>query len=40
MNGRAGAVAFYGAGHAFLLRQRVSEMPGYRLVEANDDLPQ
>jgi hypothetical protein len=32
-------VMFYGAGHAFLLRQCVSEMPGYRLVEANDYLP-
>lgn len=30
----------YGSGHAFLLRQCVSEMPGYRLVEANDYLPQ
>ena len=32
-------VVFYGSGHAFLLRQCVSEMPGYRLVEANDYLP-
>lgn len=32
-------VVFYGAGHAFLLRQCVSEMPGYKLVEANDYLP-
>ncbi len=32
-------VVFYGAGHAFLLRQCVSEMPGYRLVEADDYLP-
>ncbi|HWA91389.1 MAG TPA: DUF5694 domain-containing protein [Rhizomicrobium sp.] len=32
-------VVFYGAGHSFLLRQCVSEMPGYRLVEANDYLP-
>ena len=32
-------VVFYGAGHAFLLRQCVSEMPGYRLVEPNDYLP-
>lgn len=32
-------VVFYGAGHAFLLRQCVSEMPGYRLIEANDYLP-
>ncbi|HVV64043.1 MAG TPA: DUF5694 domain-containing protein [Rhizomicrobium sp.] len=33
------AVVFYGSGHAFLLRQCVREMPGYRLVEANDYLP-
>lgn len=33
-------VVFYGSGHAFLLRQCVREMPGYRLVEANDYLPQ
>jgi hypothetical protein len=32
-------VVFYGSGHAFLLRQCVGEMPGYRLVEANDYLP-
>jgi len=32
-------VVFYGSGHTFLLRQCVSEMPGYRLVEANDYLP-
>lgn len=32
-------VVFYGSGHAFLLRQCVSEMPGYRLIEANDYLP-
>jgi hypothetical protein len=32
-------VVFYGSGHSFLLRQCVSEMPGYRLVEANDYLP-
>ncbi|WP_132142060.1 DUF5694 domain-containing protein [Luteibacter rhizovicinus] len=31
-------VVFYGAGHAFLLRQCVSETPGLRLVEANDYL--
>ncbi|WP_062534742.1 DUF5694 domain-containing protein [Mizugakiibacter sediminis] len=38
---RAGdrVVVFYGAGHAFLLRQCVQEMPGYRLVEANGYLP-
>lgn len=29
----------YGAGHAHLLRQCASEMPGYKLVEANDYLP-
>jgi hypothetical protein len=29
-------VIFYGFGHAFLLRQFVSEMPGYRLVELSD----
>jgi len=33
-------VIFYGSGHEFLLRQCVSEMPGYRLVEPNDYLPQ
>ena len=33
------AVVFYGSGHAFLLRQCMSEMPGYKLVEANDYLP-
>lgn len=32
-------VVFYGAGHAFLLRQCVSETPGMKLVEANDYLP-
>ena len=32
-------VAFFGSGHEFLLRQCVSEMPGYRLVEPNDYLP-
>lgn len=32
-------VVFYGSGHSFLLRQCVSEMPGYRLVEPNDYLP-
>jgi len=32
-------VVFYGAGHSFLLRQCVSETPGYRLVEPNDYLP-
>jgi len=33
-------VVFYGAGHAFLLRQCVQETPGFELVEANDFLPQ
>jgi hypothetical protein len=33
-------VVFYGSGHAFLLRQCVTEMPGYRLVEANNYLPE
>ena len=32
-------VVVYGAGHAYLLRQCVSEMPGYKLVEANAYLP-
>lgn len=32
-------VVFFGAGHAFLLRQCVAETPGYRLVEPNDYLP-
>ncbi|HEY3812608.1 MAG TPA: DUF5694 domain-containing protein [Caulobacteraceae bacterium] len=32
-------VVFYGAGHGYLLRQCVSETPGYRLVEANGYLP-
>lgn len=32
-------VVFFGAGHAFLLRQCVSETPGMRLVEAVDYLP-
>ncbi|MET4676213.1 MULTISPECIES: DUF5694 domain-containing protein [unclassified Luteibacter] len=33
-------VVFYGAGHAFLLRQCVEETPGFRLVEPNDYLRQ
>jgi hypothetical protein len=33
-------VVVYGSGHAYLLRQCVREMPGWRLVEANDYLPQ
>jgi Family of unknown function (DUF5694) len=32
-------VVFYGFGHAFLLRQCVTETPGLELVEANDYLP-
>lgn len=32
-------VVFYGSGHAFLLRQCVSETPGFQLVGANDYLP-
>ena len=32
-------VVFYGSGHSFLLRQCISEMPGYRLAEPNDYLP-
>lgn len=32
-------VVFFGAGHAFLLRQCVAETPGMKLVEANDYLP-
>lgn len=32
-------VVFYGSGHEFLLRQCVSEMPGYKLVEPDDYLP-
>ncbi len=32
-------VVFYGSGHAFLLRQCVSETPGFSLVEPNDFLP-
>jgi hypothetical protein len=33
-------VIFFGAGHAFLLRQCVTETPGFKLVEPNDYLPQ
>ncbi|MDR3389337.1 MAG: DUF5694 domain-containing protein [Rudaea sp.] len=33
-------VVVYGAGHSYLLRQCVREMPGFKLVEANDYLPQ
>jgi len=32
-------VVFYGSGHAFFLRQCVTEMPGFKLAEANDYLP-
>jgi len=32
-------VVFFGAGHAYLLRQCVSEMPGFRLVEPDRYLP-
>ena len=32
-------VVFFGSGHAFLLRQCVTETPGFRLVEPNDWLP-
>jgi Family of unknown function (DUF5694) len=32
-------VVVYGAGHAYLLRQCVREMPGFKLVEAVDYLP-
>ncbi len=32
-------VIFFGSGHAFLLRQCVTETPGFKLVEPNDYLP-
>lgn len=32
-------VVFYGSGHAFLLRQCISETPGFQLVEPNKFLP-
>ena len=32
-------VVFFGAGHSYLLRQCVTETPGFRLVEANRYLP-
>jgi hypothetical protein len=32
-------VVLYGSGHAFLLRQCVTQMPGFKLVEANRYLP-
>jgi hypothetical protein len=33
-------VIFFGSGHAFLLRQCVTETPGFKLVESYDYLPQ
>jgi hypothetical protein len=33
-------VVFFGSGHAFLLRQCVTETPGFKLVEADDYLPE
>ena len=33
-------VIFFGSGHAFLLRQCVTETPGFKLIEPNDYLPQ
>ncbi len=33
-------VVFFGAGHAFLLRQCVTETPGFKLIEPNDYLPE
>jgi hypothetical protein len=33
-------VVFYGAGHAFLLRECAQQTPGFELVEANEYLPQ
>jgi len=32
-------VVFFGSGHAFLLRQCVTETPGFKLIEPNDYLP-
>jgi Family of unknown function (DUF5694) len=32
-------VVVYGAGHAYLLRECIREVPGFRLIEANDYLP-
>jgi hypothetical protein len=32
-------VVFYGAGHAFLLRECVQQTPGFQLVDANEYLP-
>jgi Family of unknown function (DUF5694) len=32
-------VVFYGAGHAFLLRECVQQTPGFQLVEPNSNLP-
>jgi hypothetical protein len=33
-------VVFFGAGHSYLLRQCVLETPAFRLIEANDYLPE
>ena len=33
-------VVFFGSGHAFLLRQCVTETPGFKLIEPNDYLPE
>ena len=33
------AVVLYGSGHAFLLRQCVTQMPGFKLIEPNEYLP-
>jgi hypothetical protein len=33
-------VAFFGASHAFQLRQCLGETPGFKLIEANDYLPE
>ncbi len=33
-------VIFFGSGHAYLLRQCVTETPGFKLIEPNDYLPQ
>jgi Family of unknown function (DUF5694) len=33
-------VVFFGAAHSYLLRQCVAETPGFKLVEANDYLPE
>jgi hypothetical protein len=33
-------VAFFGSSHSFQLRQCIAETPGFKLVEANDHLPE